>query len=111
MTRTAIRPAQAAPWLTPLARWLRRKRWAANVARCDRIRSGLSFSRRLIFDDEVRPFLDDGTRIAYPDAHPLNRLTALYPVAGLTGGMPRSSRIGSRVREVEGTCKDSLRMV
>lgn len=68
MTRTAIRPAQAAPWLTPLARWLRRKRWAANVARCDRIRSGLSFSRRLIFDDEVRPFLDDGTRIAYPDA-------------------------------------------
>lgn len=69
MKRTAIMPAQAHPWLMPLARYLRRKRWANNVARCQALRENFRFtSQRDIFDLEVRPFLESGDRIAYPDA-------------------------------------------
>jgi hypothetical protein len=38
------------------------------LARAKVIRRGLSFSKRVKFDDELRPILDNGMRIAYPDA-------------------------------------------
>lgn len=42
--------------------------WAAMMVRIRSIRGALSFSRRVKFDDELRPILNSGARIAYPDA-------------------------------------------
>lgn len=45
-----------------------RSEWLRLMARVTAIRDGLYFSRRLKFDDELRPKFTDGRRIAYPDA-------------------------------------------
>ncbi len=43
-------------------------RWAMNAQRARAMRRELLFSRRLRFDESLRPILKDGARIAYPDA-------------------------------------------
>lgn len=43
-------------------------RWAMNAMRARAWRRQLLFSQRLAFDDELRPMLKHGERIAYPDA-------------------------------------------
>lgn len=51
------------------AEWLNDMRWAMNAQRARRIRRELPFSRRLIFDKELRPRRGDvPVPIAYPDA-------------------------------------------
>jgi hypothetical protein len=42
--------------------------WLTAVAAAKAIRGILSFSARMKFDAELRPILDSGCRIAYPDA-------------------------------------------
>lgn len=42
--------------------------WLAVVGRAQHFRRTLTFSQRQIFDDELRPSLENGMRIAYPDA-------------------------------------------
>lgn len=42
--------------------------WPAMMVRIRSIRGALSFSNRVKFDNELRPILDNGSRIAYPDA-------------------------------------------
>jgi hypothetical protein len=45
-----------------------RTEWFAAIQQAALIRDQLYFSRRLAFDNELRPILSNGDRIAYPDA-------------------------------------------
>lgn len=51
-----------------MLQWFQDIAWAIDMFRVRRLRRRLLFSRREIFDNEVRPKLDGGTVIAHPDA-------------------------------------------
>lgn len=42
--------------------------WAFHMFRIRRARRAMSFSRRVEFDEALRPKTSDGARVAYPDA-------------------------------------------
>lgn len=51
-----------------MPQWLNDVAWAIDMFRVRRLRRRLLFSRREIFDNEVRPKVDGGAVIAHPDA-------------------------------------------
>ena len=55
-------------FLRPFAQWINDRRWAANLRRARAWRRTLIFSKRKRFDEELRPKLEPGAVIAYPDA-------------------------------------------
>jgi len=50
-----------------MSNWLNDIRWSANVRRARKFRRNLSFSKRKIFDEELR-YRTENSVVSYPDA-------------------------------------------